>query len=47
MKKPIITRWYVKLIIVIFCVLVAYLAVKSFQSGVAEAEHQKVNVGGK
>jgi hypothetical protein len=39
-KKPIISRWYVKVVIVIFCLLTGYLVVQSFIEGFKEGREK-------
>ena len=39
-KKPIISRWYVRVIIVIFCVLVGYFVGQSFIAGFKEGREK-------
>lgn len=38
MNKPLISRWYVKLTLLLLIVAVAYLIVKSFNTGKAEGK---------
>ena len=40
MRKPIISRWYVKLTLLILCLFTAYLMVKSFKQGFEEGREK-------
>ena len=40
MKKSLMSRWYVKLTIIVFCIVVGYLVVKSFLDGVKEGREK-------
>ena len=41
-QRPIITTWYVRLIIIVFVAGVIYMTVKSFMEGVKEGREMKL-----
>ena len=45
MKKSVYSKWHVKLVIVIACVVIVYLVIESFREGYKEGEKIKVGNG--